>query len=273
MLGLGKSDAITQLGLPTMWMFSGEAQHGLVRGCMNGTVCPTSFPSLVGIGATGNKSLFTAIGDAISDEARAWFNILGVTKNANLCVWAPNINLARNFLWGRNEETPGEDPTINGVYGSLFISAMQDGVEAVDWDNASAPLLKTAPTLKHFLAYDVDCTNGHSEGGCVFKFPTHTHHRASCTAWHDRSDQCCTGISPSGSMFGTGILDAQPREWTAFISKLSSHPKTMCRTTFLSWPSQSLRASPLRSCARSTRKIEPNGWHSIVPICAKNANR
>ena len=47
-------------------MHFGEAQHGLVRGCLGSGVCPTSFPALPGIGASGNKSLFSAMGDAIS---------------------------------------------------------------------------------------------------------------------------------------------------------------------------------------------------------------
>ena len=50
-------------------------------------------------------------------------------------------------------------------YGSRFITAMQGGVPATGWDDDSAPLLKTAPTLKHYIAYDVDCSSGHSDGG------------------------------------------------------------------------------------------------------------
>lgn len=41
---------------------------------------------------------------------------------------------------------------------------MQDGVHAVDWGNASAPMLKTAPTIKHYIAYDVECTSGTADG-------------------------------------------------------------------------------------------------------------
>eukprot|EP00040_Diaphanoeca_grandis_P014695 m.74689 g.74689 ORF g.74689 m.74689 type:complete len:1106 (+) comp24690_c0_seq2:102-3419(+) len=157
--------ALSQLGLSQSWLWFGEAQHGLLRGCLPNNTCATSFPSLVGIGATGNKTLFTAMGKAISDEARAWFNVKGVGHDSNLAFWAPNINLARNFLWGRNQETPGEDPTINGEYAAKFITAMQEGVPAIDWDDVSALPLKTAPTIKHYLAYDVDCSSGPSDGG------------------------------------------------------------------------------------------------------------
>ena len=106
------------LGLAKSWQFFGEAQHGLARGCHNSQdpaqvgVCATSFPSLVGIGATYNRSLWAAMGTAISDEARAWYNVAGNRNNVPLTMWAPNINLHRNFLWGRAVETPGEDPVL-----------------------------------------------------------------------------------------------------------------------------------------------------------------
>ena len=38
--------------------------------------CATSFPSLVGIGATFNRSLFKQMGDVMGDEARAYYTVL-----------------------------------------------------------------------------------------------------------------------------------------------------------------------------------------------------
>ena len=101
------------LGFSKSWMFFGEAQHGLARNCNDPNdpaqvgICATSFPSLVGIGATYNRTLWRAMGTAISDEARAWYNVAGNRNNVPLTMWAPNINLHRNFLWGRAVETPG----------------------------------------------------------------------------------------------------------------------------------------------------------------------
>jgi beta-glucosidase-like glycosyl hydrolase len=40
---------------------------------------------------------------------------------------------------------------------------MQGNVTADDWDNAKAPLLKTAPTIKHYAAYDLECSSGGSD--------------------------------------------------------------------------------------------------------------
>lgn len=100
MLSSVQSEPPSRFGLAESWMHFGEAQHGLVRSCLatNGEAprCATSFPALCGIGATANKSLFYEMGEVISDEARAWANIIPGT---NLVFWAPNINLHRNFLW------------------------------------------------------------------------------------------------------------------------------------------------------------------------------
>jgi beta-glucosidase-like glycosyl hydrolase len=49
------------------------------------------------------------MGQVISDESRAYFN--AVKGNTNLMYWAPSINLARNQLWGRNQETLPFPPT------------------------------------------------------------------------------------------------------------------------------------------------------------------
>jgi hypothetical protein len=68
--------------------------------------CATSFPSLVGVGASFNRSVFSSVGRVLSDEARAMFNMK--VRESGLFFWTPDINLARNVLWGRNQETPGE---------------------------------------------------------------------------------------------------------------------------------------------------------------------
>eukprot|EP01052_Picozoa_sp_SAG31_P024024 SAG31_NODE_2018_length_6661_cov_2.339531_3_plen_422_part_00 len=62
--------------------------------------CATSFPSLVGVGATFNRSVFSSIGEVLSDEARALHNM--AVHGSGLLFWTPDINLARNVLWGRN---------------------------------------------------------------------------------------------------------------------------------------------------------------------------
>lgn len=168
-------------------LLAGEAQHGLIKGCISPTGgpckdqsvdqtktecrCPTSFPSLVGIGASFNQSLFHAMGEVIADESRAYFN--AVNGSTNLMYWAPSINLARNPMWGRNQEVPGEDPLVNGLYGQVFIERLQGGVKAIDWDNVTAEPLKSGASIKHFIAYDVECSSGGdtSQGAGATKTP------------------------------------------------------------------------------------------------------
>jgi beta-glucosidase-like glycosyl hydrolase len=103
-----KNAAVPRLGTPTL--LYGEAQHGLLKPCIDrqGSTChspdtsacrcATSFPSLVGVGATFNRSLFREMGQVMGREARAYFNVL--KGDTNLVFFAPSINLARNIYWG-----------------------------------------------------------------------------------------------------------------------------------------------------------------------------
>ena len=158
---------VARLGTPTITY--GEAQHGLLKPCINARGaactspdtstcrCATSFPSLVGIGAAFNRTLFKQMGEVMGDEARAYYNVLD--GDTNLVFFAPSINLARNVFWGRNQETPGEDPLTNGLYAEDFISHIQ-GSPAANWSDPHAPPLKAAATIKHFLGYDLECSSG-----------------------------------------------------------------------------------------------------------------
>jgi beta-glucosidase-like glycosyl hydrolase len=47
--------------------------------------------------------------------------------------------------WGRGEETPGEDPTINGEYAAEYVTGMQG--------DQSSGYLKVSSCLKHYAAY------------------------------------------------------------------------------------------------------------------------
>ena len=42
---------------------------------------------------------------------------------------SPNININRSPLWGRNQETPGESPYLNGQFGKLYTVGLQQGVD------------------------------------------------------------------------------------------------------------------------------------------------
>ncbi|KAH9619045.1 hypothetical protein KSS87_007876 [Heliosperma pusillum] len=107
----------------------------------------TSFPQVITTAASFNASLWQAIGQAVSDEARAMYN--GGT--AGLTYWSPNVNIFRDPRWGRGQETPGEDPTLSAQYAASYVTGLQG-----NYGNR----LKVAACCKHYTAYDLDNWNG-----------------------------------------------------------------------------------------------------------------
>ena len=85
------------LGVPRLGY--GEALHGLLRECLptplqNSTGCPTSFPHLLLLSGSFNRSLWRSVAHAIADEARAYFNL--ANRSSHLVSWAPDINPFRD---------------------------------------------------------------------------------------------------------------------------------------------------------------------------------
>jgi beta-glucosidase-like glycosyl hydrolase len=75
------------------------------------TGCPTSFPQVISVGATWNRSLWSAVGQAVSDETRGLYaQGSAIGWEGGLFLWAPNINPFRDPRWGRGQEGPSEDP-------------------------------------------------------------------------------------------------------------------------------------------------------------------
>ena len=99
---------VSRVGLPAYGWWS-EALHGVARDGI-----ATSFPQVIGLGSTMNKSLWYSIGNATGVEGRGKNNKRSYNnKNfVGLDFWAPNVNIFRDPRWGRGQETPGEDPTI-----------------------------------------------------------------------------------------------------------------------------------------------------------------
>eukprot|EP00944_MAST-04C_sp_MAST-4C-sp1_P007923 g7923.t1 len=139
-----------------------EALHGVVANCgteapnqpdgSNSTGCATSFPHALLLGSSFNRSLWSHVGEAISTEGRALNN----QGNAGLAFWAPDINLFRDPRWGRGQETPGEDPFLNGEYVMHWSRGMQEGEQE--------KYLKVVSTAKHFADYDQEGNGGVDRG-------------------------------------------------------------------------------------------------------------
>jgi len=150
--------SVPRLGIPAFpW---GEALHGVVSHCYKNETCPTSFPHALAAAASFNRSLWRAIGDGISTEARALNNLgtaddIGAGPYAPLLLWAPNLNPYRDPRWGRGQETPGEDPFLASEYGVEFITGLQWGKEAVGSQH-----MKAVSIVKHSFAYDLEGNHG-----------------------------------------------------------------------------------------------------------------
>ncbi|KAJ6400979.1 hypothetical protein OIU84_016409 [Salix udensis] len=148
---VNKAAAVPRLGIKGYEWWS-EALHGVSNvgpGTKFGGAFPvaTSFPQVITTAASFNATLWEAIGQVVSDEARAMFNG-GV---AGLTYWSPNVNIFRDPRWGRGQETPGEDPVVAGKYASSYVRGLQGN---------DGNRLKVAACCKHFTAYDLDNWNG-----------------------------------------------------------------------------------------------------------------
>lgn len=112
----------------------------------------TSFPQIISTSHSFNRSLFHAIGKAISTEIRAFSNV----GHAGLTYWTPNLNIFRDPRWGRGQETPGEDPYLTSQYVENYIPGLQ-------YDDEYDPEhkhLKVSACCKHFVAYSLENYEG-----------------------------------------------------------------------------------------------------------------
>jgi beta-glucosidase len=102
----------------------------------------TVFPQAVGLGASWDPDLVRAVGTAAAEEVRA---IHRRDPAVSLNVWAPVVNLLRDPRWGRNEEGYSEDPLLTSAAAIAYCRGL----------GGDHPVyLRTAPLLKHFLAYN-----------------------------------------------------------------------------------------------------------------------
>ncbi|MEU8130432.1 glycoside hydrolase family 3 C-terminal domain-containing protein [Micromonospora sp. NPDC049049] len=140
--------AIPRLGIG-LFKTGTEALHGVAWSTdidNNGAVVKargTAFPQPVGMASTWNTDLIRQVGSAVGDEARGYHAQNPRVWGLNL--WAPVVNLLRDPRWGRNEEGYSEDPLLTAKISTAYGSGMTGG---------DPNHLKSAPTLKHYLAYN-----------------------------------------------------------------------------------------------------------------------
>jgi beta-glucosidase-like glycosyl hydrolase len=95
-------------------------------------------------------SLVKDMGMVIGQELRAYYN---AEVHDSLDTWSPTINLNRDPRWGRNVESPGEDPLLCGSYGTAYTQGLQDVGGDPKYRQATV-------TLKHWVAYSVESYHG-----------------------------------------------------------------------------------------------------------------
>lgn len=120
-----------------------EALHGVARAGV-----ATVFPQAIGLAAAFDEDMMEAVGDHVSTEGRAKFNMQQKYGDTDiykgLTFWAPNVNIFRDPRWGRGHETYGEDPYLTSRLGVRFIEGMQGKDEKY---------LKVAACAKHFAVH------------------------------------------------------------------------------------------------------------------------
>jgi len=147
---------IPRIGLPE-YDWGANCIHGVQSRC--GTRCPTSFSNPNGLGATFNMTNVYQMGAIIGLELRSLW-LQGVGENSandlphlGLDCWSPNINIARDPRWGRNQEVPGEDPYLSGQFGVAYTVGLQNG-------KLDDRYLQAVVTLKHWDAYSLENSDG-----------------------------------------------------------------------------------------------------------------
>ncbi|MES1164528.1 MAG: glycoside hydrolase family 3 N-terminal domain-containing protein, partial [Verrucomicrobiota bacterium] len=134
--------AIPRLGVAAYDWWN-EALHGVARAGV-----ATVFPQAIGLAATFDVPLVKRVATAVSDEARAKYNLAQGRRQQGryhgLTFFSPNLNIFRDPRWGRGQETFGEDPMLTGAMGVAFIAGMQG--DDPRW-------LKTVATAKHFAVH------------------------------------------------------------------------------------------------------------------------
>jgi beta-glucosidase len=137
-----KAPAIPRLNIPAYDWWN-ECLHGVARAGK-----ASVFPKPIGMGSMWDAELMKRIGVAVSDEARAKYNIALRNKGYSdryegLTFFSPTLNLARDPRWGRTSECFSEDPRLTGTLGAEFIQGLQGD---------DPHYLKLVATAKHFVA-------------------------------------------------------------------------------------------------------------------------
>ena len=140
---VNRSEAIPHLVIKE-YNWWNECLHGVAR---VGTA--TVFPQAIGMAASFDVDMMAEVSDIINDEACAKYHQAQRENNYamyyGLTMWSPNINIFRDPLWGRGQETYGEDPYLTGQMGMQFVKMLQ---------GSHSKYLKVVATPKHYAVHN-----------------------------------------------------------------------------------------------------------------------
>ena len=139
---------IERLGIPA-WGGWNQTLHGVWS-----REPTTLFPIPTAMAATWDPELIQAVGNAMSDEARALYNAKkqGPRSPHGLVFRSPVINISRDPRWGRIQEVFSEDPYLTGRMAVAYVR----GLQGTDLQH-----LKVASTVKHFAVNNVESGRQH----------------------------------------------------------------------------------------------------------------
>ncbi|XP_071992916.1 uncharacterized protein [Engystomops pustulosus] len=120
----GPAPAIPHLGIkPYNW------NTECLRGDAQAPGYATSYPQALGLAASFSSELIFKVANATATEVRAKHNYFMSVGNyddhTGLSCFSPVINIMRHPLWGRNQETYGEDPYLSGLLATAFVKGLQ----------------------------------------------------------------------------------------------------------------------------------------------------
>ena len=200
------SPAIPRLGVGA-FRTGTEALHGV--GWLGAA---TVFPQAVGLGATWDEELTHEVATATGTELRAFHHHRSPAAGdgrISLQAWAPVVNLLRDPRWGRNEEGYAEDPLLTARLADSFCR----GLAGDDPEH-----LRTAPILKHFLAYNNEDERCETSSGLRPRVLHEYDLAAFRTAIASGS---ATGVMPAYNLVNgrpchvSPLIEAELRRWAA----------------------------------------------------------
>ncbi|XP_063810454.1 uncharacterized protein LOC135035884 isoform X1 [Pseudophryne corroboree] len=120
----GPAPAIPRLGIkPYSW------NTECLRGDVQAPGWATSFPQALGLAASFSPELVSKVANVTATEVRAKHNYFisvgDYDDHTGLSCFSPVINIMRHPLWGRNQETYGEDPFLSGLLAAAFVKGLQ----------------------------------------------------------------------------------------------------------------------------------------------------